>query len=123
VLSRFTVGFDYKNKVMYLAPNARYDEPFASDRSGLMLLRDGTAIAVYDVLPDGPAAAAGLKAGDRLIAIDRAAIGTHTLSEWRELLARTDAGKTLSIDYQRDGKKRNAKLVLKDLIPLHGPAR
>lgn len=117
VLGRFTVAFDYAGKVMYLAPNASYADAFHSDRSGLMLLRDGAALKVHDAVAGSPAAAAGLRSGDRVTAIGGQAVAERSLSQWRDLLATAAAGSTLKIDYRRSGKAQTAQVVLRDLIP------
>ena len=118
-LKHFTVGFDYRNKTLYLAPNAQFTAAFDYDRSGITLIREGDAIKVYAVLAGGPAAAAGLAQGDVLSAIDGAAMATHSLSEWREVLARAPLDRNLSVDFRRDGKVQNVKLQPRDLIPPH----
>lgn len=120
VLGRFTVAFDYAGKRMYLAPNARYGEPFRNDRSGMALLRDGDAIKVHEVLPGAPAAAAGLEAGDRIVRIGTEPTGARTLSQWRDFLSTEAASTAIEVGYQRDGKPHTATLVLKDLIPSKG---
>lgn len=120
VLGRFTVAFDYAAKLMYLAPNARYGEPFHNDRSGMALLRDGDAIKLYETVPGAPAAVAGLKAGDRIVRIGKEPVSARTLSQWRDLLSSEAAGTAIELSYERDGRQRTATLVLEDLIPLKG---
>jgi predicted aspartyl protease len=123
VLGRFTVAFDYVNKKMYLAPNARFGAPFPHDRSGLMLLRDGDALKAFDVLAKGPAAAAGLKPGDRILQLDGKPVAARSLSDWRDWLAVTPAGTRVEVGYQREGKPGTATLVLKDLVPVEAKAQ
>ncbi|HSX60966.1 MAG TPA: aspartyl protease family protein [Tahibacter sp.] len=117
VLGRFTVAFDYANKRMHLAPNASYAEPFRNDRSGLALLRDGTALKVFDVTKGSPAQSAGLAAGDRIVRLAGEAVPARTLSQWRDRLSTDPAGTTIAVTYERDGKTHEATLVLADLIP------
>lgn len=117
VLGRFTVAFDYAAKVMYLAPNASYGDPFRSDRSGLLLLRDGSVLQAFDVLAGGPAAAAGLRSGDRITAIGGEPVAARSLSDWRDLLARGEPGSRVAMGYERAGKQATAMLVLRELLP------
>lgn len=117
VLGRFTVAFDYAAKIMYLAPNASYAEPFRSDRSGLMLLRDGSALKIFDVPAQGPAAEAGLKSGDRVTAIGGEPVAARSLSDWRDVLARGEPGSRVEIAYERGGKPAKATVVLRELLP------
>lgn len=117
VLGRFTVAFDYNAKRMYLAPNASYATPFRSDRSGLALLRDGTALKVYAVVAGSPARKAGLAAGDRILRIADEPVATRSLTQWRDRLASDPAGTRIAISYERDGTAHSTTLVLADLIP------
>jgi regulator of sigma E protease len=58
------------------------------------------------ITPDSPAAAAGLKAGDRIVAVD----GIETNS-WNDVVNAIDGyheGDRLDIEYRRDGKKMEA---------------
>jgi regulator of sigma E protease len=59
------------------------------------------------VLAGGPAAAAGLKPGDRITAIDGARV-----SDFRDIVARVSArpGQTLSFDYVRDGISHTVRI-------------
>ncbi|MGZ7078093.1 MAG: aspartyl protease family protein [Thermoanaerobaculia bacterium] len=70
VLARFIVTFDYRNHELLLQKNERFARPDAWDGTGMWLSQRGDAFEVLDVLPDGPAAAAGLRAGEQIIAID-----------------------------------------------------
>jgi hypothetical protein len=115
-LRRFTVGFDYANKKMYLAPNAEFAHADAFDRSGLWLLADGAALKVTDVAPDSAAARAGIKVDDRIVSFNAESIGKRSLAQWRQQLRETPSGTTLAIEFQRDGKTQHAQLVLADRI-------
>lgn len=59
-------------------------------------------LKVNQVIPDSPAAKAGIKAMDRLIAIDRQAV--HDPSRFKQLLEQK-IGKAASISLQREGKQ------------------
>ena len=69
VLRRFRVTFDYRHEQLYLAPygDAVDEDPF--DRAGLWLVPRGGALVVEDVIPGGPAAAAGILPGDRVVGV------------------------------------------------------
>lgn len=116
VLSRFTVAFDYAARRLYLAPNARFGQADAFDRSGLWLMADGDALRIADVAAGSAGEKAGLKVGDRLRTIGGEAIGARTLSDWRTLLRERAAGTALTLDYLRDGKPATATLVLADRV-------
>ncbi|MBS0194514.1 MAG: aspartyl protease family protein [Proteobacteria bacterium] len=117
VLRRFDVAFDYAKKTMYLKPNTGAGKPDEFDRSGLWLFADGDALKVVDVADGSAAQRAGMKTGDRIVAIGGLAVGTISLADWRERLRTLAAGPRLPIRFLRDGKKQTVDLVLADRIP------
>lgn len=71
VLQRFTVFLDYPHRRVILEPNARLNDPFDLDMSGLVLARNGNGPArVLAVRPDTPASNAAIRAGDEIVSID-----------------------------------------------------
>jgi len=80
---------------------------------------DGKGVLVSRVKPaEGPAAKAGLKQGDIITEIDGKKISDA--SELSLLVAELNPGKTVTINYLRDGKEQSTKLTIEDrskLIP------
>jgi len=71
VLSRFTVVFDYRAGTVTFIPGPKPTARFRTDRTGLSLDQRGPdAFEVLAVVPHSPAAQAGMRAGDRIVAID-----------------------------------------------------
>lgn len=110
ILKRFTATFDYDHQVMYLEPNGQPAEAY--DRAGLWINRDGDGYAVMDVVADGPAAEAGLKPGDRIVALDGRLAKDLPVSEARGRL-REAPGTRVRLTV---GTGREVTLVLRDLI-------
>lgn len=72
-LERFTVTFDNPGGRLWLAPNRGYGKPAEYDRSGLRLRAEGPGFhrfVVKRIVPQSPAAAAGIKPGDIIEFID-----------------------------------------------------
>ncbi|HUY34372.1 MAG TPA: SUMF1/EgtB/PvdO family nonheme iron enzyme [Pirellulales bacterium] len=69
-LSRYVVAFDFPNSVMYLRPGKAFARPDAYDLSCLVVARSGGAIVVTEAYAGGAGAAAGLRNGDAIVAID-----------------------------------------------------
>ena len=86
VLRQFTIVFDYSHKQIYFEPNASWGQPDLADRSGLRLEQSNTAFTVAFVAESSPAAAAGLKTGDRIVAVNSAPSSTLALDDVRKLL-------------------------------------
>lgn len=59
--------------------------------------------------PGGPADKAGLVGGDVILSVDGQPI--HDDEQMTDLMSRTPVGKTLDIDYLRDGEKKTTKLT------------
>jgi hypothetical protein len=73
ILRRFTVIFDYPHKRMILEPNPRFGDPFETDMAGfgMRMGPEGSGtIQVEWVMPESPAAEAGLQAGDLIERVD-----------------------------------------------------
>jgi hypothetical protein len=87
-LRRFVVTYDLARGRVRIVPSAALDEPQALDRSGLFLIRaEATGTVVLDVRPGTPAAAAGVRANDALVAIDGTDAAALSLDDIRARLA------------------------------------
>lgn len=87
---------------------------------GLILGSDPESGArIAGVTPKGPAARAGLRSGDRLLAVDDVPIGSGSAEQRREraseILASLEAGQVLRIDYQRDGRRQRVEVTAEHL--------
>lgn len=86
VLRKFTIFFDYPRKQIHFTPNAEWGAPDLADRSGLRLERDREAFSVAFVAEGSPAATAGLRAGDRITAVNAGPSAGLALEAVRTLL-------------------------------------
>ena len=117
VLGRFTMTMDAPNSRLFLLPNARLREPFEFDMSGIQLAaRDATfdAVEIFHVLPDSPAAAAGLRVGDELRAIDGRAVTPHQIPEIRRRFRVPD--KRYELTVLRNGVEEKVTLVTRRIV-------
>lgn len=90
MLKPFVVTADYANDRIYLEKSAEWSG-FRKERAGIMAHYLGDRLKVQYVSPDGPAASAGLKTGDEIVAVDGRAVGPDfygsSESEWALLPA------------------------------------
>ena len=86
ILRQFNITFDYARRMLYLEKNANFGQPDVYDRAGLWIERANTGFEVIDVAGDGPAANAGLKAGDVIVAINGKASTGSGLSAARAVM-------------------------------------
>lgn len=118
ILRRFNVVIDYPNGKVFLRPEGRWREKFRFDRSGMTLLAGGKnlrAFNVASVIPDSPAARAGLQIGDRIVAFNGTSASFLSLSTiLRKLEGKP--GRRIKIRYSREGKYFATEFRLKELI-------
>lgn len=100
ILRQFTIYFDYPGKQIVFQPNAQWGLPDLADRSGLRLEKIEGALMVAFVAEGSPAAAAGLKAGDSITAVNASPSATMPLEAVRNLL-KGEIGTKVSLSLDR----------------------
>lgn len=116
VLRRFTVVLDYPHARMFLEPRTAMPRELAVDCSGLVLRALGDhfeQLAVHAIIPGSPADAAGLQAGDVIVAVNGAPVAGRDLESLLDKLYRP--GETLALRIARNGSTREVELVTKPL--------
>ena len=116
ILKRFNVTLDYGKQEIIFERIPGQTAAYAFDRSGLWLNRADPGFEVIDVVPGGPGAAAGIKVGDRILAIDGRDPEKLPLPEARREFRTRPAGTTLRLTVRTDGGTRKVDLTLKDLV-------
>jgi hypothetical protein len=116
VLKRFNIVFDYPQQRLILEPNANDAKPDVFDRSGLWVNQGDAGFEIMDVVAGGPGAAAGLKVGDVIVAVDGKPATTVALLALR-LRFRTDpAGTRVILKVRSGAQEKELGLVLRDLV-------
>ena len=114
---RFTVTFDNPGKRVWLTPNRKYAEPTEYDESGLRIRAEGPGFhkfVVGRVLPQSPAAEAGIVPGDIIESIDNSAEERMTLTEIRSMFCRPKA--RYSIGITRENRHLQVTISLRPLL-------
>lgn len=83
---------------------------------GLRVGVQGSGLAVVAVTPGGPAAAAGIRVGDRLLAVDDRPLGARDPGLAATLLEGPE-GSTVTLTLSRGGRRREATLVREVVVP------
>jgi len=117
VLKRFQLRVDYPGRTLWLKPGAQFGQGDACDRSGFWLARRGAELEVMDVVPNGPADAAGLVVDDRIVRIDGAPVDSIALPAFRRRLAIDPPGTEIEFLVRRGTDRVPRGLVLRDLLP------
>ena len=116
ILSRFKCTFDYERRKLYLEPGKRYGEPDHFTRAGVQFMRSGDIVRAMQVLPGSPAAAAGLKDDDEVVAIEGKPPLSYSPDDLDALLDQGAPGRKVSVRVTRGGKTKELKITLKDMI-------
>ena len=116
VLKRFNIVFDYGHQQLIFERNANFGKPDVYDRSGMWINQSAGGFEVVDVTAEGPAAAAGMKPGDKIQAIDGHSAEQLTLPEVRLRFRSDPPGTKLRLTIQSGDQTRDVVLVLKELV-------
>lgn len=115
LLKRFLTTFDYGGKKVYLAPLRSPDPDVGRfDRIGMWLNLEKDGLQVMDLAQGGPAAQAGLKVGDRVVAIGQVRFDERSLSDTRRALKL--ASEPLDIRFRRGAHECVVRVVPRDII-------
>lgn len=116
ILKRFTVSFDYGRQVMWLSKSGKFDVPDRYDRSGMWLaLSRQRGLQVMDVTANGPAAKAGIRAGDVIVKVGSLPAEAGTLFEIRAAF-QDPRRSTVPVLVSRTNGDQPINIVLQDLI-------
>jgi carboxyl-terminal processing protease len=108
---------DYVRHRLIFEKNSNFGVRDTYDRAGVWLAQKGDAFEVFDVIAGGPADAAGLKVGDRVLAVDGKNAAQLSLTDVRTRWKTAEPGTVVKLDIQNSaGGTREIKLVLKDLV-------
>jgi hypothetical protein len=112
-LRRFKTIFDYSRQRMILEPNDLVSAPFEIDMSGMELLADGddlSLVLVDEVKPNSPAAQAGVRGGDFIVAIDDHQMKELTLEQVRQMFKQDQREYLLVLKRNRKEVRTKIKL-------------
>ena len=116
VLRRFTVTFDYGRQRVYFEPSETPPPRDAFDRTGLWLNRGDGFFEVVDAVVGGPAHEAGIRPGDRVVAVDGSAAARLSLPELRLRLRSDPPGSRVRFRISSQGAEKDVTVVLRDLV-------
>jgi hypothetical protein len=112
LMRQFAVTYDLPNDALYFERYLNFGSPDIADRGGLWLERASDGFKVVDVVAGGPAASAGLKAGDVIVEVNGYPSAQLLLPAVREVL-RAPPGARVKLK-TADGNE--ATVVLRDLV-------
>jgi len=127
LLRLFNLTFDYSRQQLIFERTAASAQPIPFDRAGLWLNLAETppgasgvpaprAFEVVDAYAGGPAAEAGLRQGDLVLAVDDKTPADLPLPALRERLRTDPPGTRVTFTVDRAGKPGDLVVVLRDLV-------
>ena len=119
LLKRFSLIVDYPHKRLLLRPNPQLRTPFEHDMCGIELLATGPNYRRYLILrvvPDSPAATAGLEAEEELLSINFIPVEVYTLTQIDRILHSEDGRGLLIVLRRPDGSLHTTTVRLKRQI-------
>jgi C-terminal processing protease CtpA/Prc len=115
LLRRFRVFLDYERSRLVLEKSGSFDEPFASDASGLTLVAEGAEldrVRVAGVVRGSPGEEAGIRAGDRILTVDG-----KPVADLPELNRKfLEVGRRWALHLDRDGRGVEVRLRSRPVI-------
>ena len=112
LLRRFNVIVNYDRRDIYLLPNSHYFEPFDYSYSGLELYYVNGKIIVGDVAKNSPAAKAGVKEEDVVIAVNNNF--NQNLQTYKAAIQNT--GDKLKLVVHRNGELLQFNFKIKNIL-------
>jgi hypothetical protein len=112
LLRRFNVVLNYPAQAIHLKPNKSFDHPFDYSYTGFGIYLENGDVIVDDVMKDSPAEKAGLKCGDKMIAV--AGNFSRNIQVYRTLLQNSDS--KLKLIVSRDGVLTELTLKVKNIL-------
>lgn len=106
---------DYSRQSITFKKNHHYGKRCNFDRVGVWLGQDSAGFSVVDVISGSPADNAGIKAGDKILAIDGKPAEALELTEVREEFRNYAAGRKMRLRVQSGTAFRDIVLRLSDL--------
>lgn len=112
ILSRFIPTFDYAHQKVYLDPELR-ETPIDKNRAGIAFAKnEPDAFDVLLVRPESAASAAGIAAGDRIVAVNGKDASNYSRADLVEIVAQ-GTGTRVNMRIQRAGVSKNVSIVLR----------
>ncbi len=115
ILEQFNLIFDYSRQRIIFEKNANYGKKDVYNRTGLQLQRNGLAWDVTNVVPGSPAAGLGIKAGDKIVAIN-GKDAAHLTADQRYDLFLKNAGTNVTLVVQSGSSRRTVMVSLRDVL-------
>jgi len=115
LLSRFNLVFDYRQSVVYMKMNEKFDDPYLYNMSGFETrVRPGNIYEIAQVFDNSPAQEADIRVGDILISVDGKSRGAFYFHEIEHLFQQR--GQKVLLTLRRGEDIIEKEIVLRELF-------
>lgn len=117
LLKRFIVTFDYAHRTMYLrAPRRPTPDTGVFDEAGMWINESAQGFTIVDVTRGGPAAVAGLRPGDIIVAVDGRRARDMKLYALRQRLRDAVPGTRVDFRVLKGNGVQEVTVTLRELV-------
>jgi hypothetical protein len=116
VLKRFNIVFDYGHGQLIFERNANEATLDTFDRVGIWINQAEGGFDIMDVFAGSPASEAGIKVGDRIVAIDLQPATTLSLPAVRQRFRTEAPGTEVRLRLRSGDAEREVTVTLRDLV-------
>lgn len=116
ILSRFDMLMDFSGSKMYVKKNRAFSKSFEYDLSGMRVDTESeNSFVVTHIIPNAPAANAGVQEGDRVISVQGETLTDENLNRLLRLFLDKE-GKRIKLVIERNGEQKEISFTLTRLI-------
>jgi C-terminal processing protease CtpA/Prc len=116
ILRQFVITFDYSRGEAWFERSRTFGTKTVQWKTGFQAVKaNGSDFQVVTVLPDSPAAGAGISVGDVITEVDGRPATSVGQAEFGDLMRRHD-GTLVRLNVVQGGKKHSIVLTLKELL-------
>jgi hypothetical protein len=116
VLERFVCTFDYEHRMVYLEPGRRIAQRDQFSLAGFQMAKFGDEFTAMQVLTGSAADKAGLRSGDRVLAIDGKPVTADRGEELRAMFEDGKPGTRHTLEIEREGRKKKLNMTLAEML-------
>jgi hypothetical protein len=117
ILRQFIITFDYSRRELWFEHAAAFGKKTTEWKTGFQAVKaDGPGFLVMTVLPNTPAAAAGISVGDVITEIEGVSAASVGQAQFNALMKGPD-GTVIHLRIVREGLTQSVALPLKELFP------
>lgn len=115
LLRQFNLVFDYSRNEMILSRNKVFEQDRSLDRSGMWIAPAQGSFLVMDVLQQGPAWNAGIRAGDRILLVNGVEVSKVSVFQLREQL-KDPRQRRVDLSLRQGRQTKQVSVYLRDLL-------